>query len=516
MPYEKINTSVRALDVLAKTIATPRDYKASRIPTFPALERTGVLSFTDTQTVTVSSEGSSYAMVCRDPAYPVWHMSTPVASPFSVYTMFIGSADLVTCIANEPTDVFTPPIANIHTNTSLLTGSAGAYKMPIISYLGERYFYNATGRFAVELSFAAVPGATIATVSLVTLGYSNDLSNSVIYSPCVVTGSSAGFSIGLPTGCTAFRCVGLQIQTANLVNCNSAGFGITSDTASATAGLSAPVGVPPTVLFPITKPTEAYTTVIPWKSVRATSVGSLFSNVTAVMSKEGTVSAARVNTESISAFYTAGWRSAMNSVYPKDRYFGAMENGLYTFTLPDSGAELYRDVTVTVAGDNNMFPIWAHYQCPCGNFDLDKLAYANIIIFDDIGTVDTTLAVTVDRHIEFRSSSVLFPLGFSNMQLESYHSAQMALVQLGVFFENPTHLGLIASAVSQALRTVATYAYPVAKQVGKAALAAAGDTIINMASKKFGQMSQKSMVKTAKPQPKRTKRKVKVVIKRRK
>jgi predicted DNA repair protein MutK len=78
----------------------------------------------------------------------------------------------------------------------------------------------------------------------------------------------------------------------------------------------------------------------------------------------------------------------------------------------------------------------------------------------------------------------------------------MALVQLGVFFENPAHLGLIGAAVATAIRAVAPYVMPAVKQVGKAALMAAGDKLLSMANNKLGQMSQQAkMVKQ--PQPRR-------------
>jgi hypothetical protein len=247
------------------------------------------------------------------------------------------------------------------------------------------------------------------------------------------------------------------------------------------------------VLFPITKPVEAATTIIPWKSVRTTAVGALFSNVTAVLNKEGTVKAARLNSELINPLYSGGYDAAIDRVYPKDRYFGPMENGLYTFTLPDSGSEQYRDVLEHT--QNAIFPVWTGRAMNPAVFDLDKLNYFNMIVFTDIGTSDTTLAITADRHIEFRSTSVLFPLGFSTCQLETYHASQMALVQLGVFFENPAHLGLIGAAVAQAVRAVASYAYPVVRQVGQAALMAAGDKMLSMANKKLGQMNQARLVK---------------------
>jgi hypothetical protein len=220
-----------------------------------------------------------------------------------------------------------------------------------------------------------------------------------------------------------------------------------------------------------------------------------------------------VSVEQVNILDSSAYDLAIDTVYPKDRYFGAMENGLYTFTLPDSGAELYRDCLFPTNSALISPALVGSTNCKVGIFDLDKLGYANIILFTDINVGDTTLAVTIDRHIEFRSSSVLFPLGYSNLQLETYHNAQMALVQLGVFFENPLHMGLIAAAVGQAIRSVASYAYPIVREVGKSAIAAAGDKLLSMANRKLGAMTQAHMIKQ--PAQNQRKPKPKTVVKKR-
>jgi hypothetical protein len=278
--------------------------------------------------------------------------------------------------------------------------------MPLIRFQGEIYFYNVTKFAATQIEFLAAPGATTSVVTIEYIDETNSLVTFVQKDLMTIVGLTGGHVFQLPSTCVAFRVLEILVNPAVTIGVNSSAYGITSDGLATSAPLSAPALAPTRVLFPITKPVEASTTSIPWKAVRATSTGALFSNVTAVMAKEGTVTAARISTEVFSCLYPGNWDSRMDSVYPKDRYFGALENGLYTFTLPDSGAEQYRD---TLQGTTRALiaPAWAALEATAGVFDLDKLAYANIIAFNDIGGDATTLAITVDRHIEFRSSSVL-------------------------------------------------------------------------------------------------------------
>lgn len=497
MPYTKVNNSVQSLDRLAKTIAVPRDYKAERIPTFPALERTGVLSFTDTATVTVPTADTLEAMVCRDPAFPVWVTQVPSPNPFCYYQMLAGSLDgveLTAAFASIPVG----DMSNLYTSSTSFYNTAEIIA-PIIRYGGKLFYYNITDFCGICFRCSVSPGLVEVVITLEVIDTTSSIVTTVFPADLMASGTTAGICVTLPLNTVAYRLVAIEARSTTTCSVTSAAFGLTTTSVSTDpTGLITPTDVCRSVLYPVSRPVEASTTTVPWKSVRSTAVGALFSNVTAVLNKEGTVKAARVSSETTCPLASSNFNTAIDKVYPKDRYFGPMENGLYTFTLPDSGSELYRDTLQN--GLSQIAPIWTGFHRPPAIFDLDKLSYANIIVFTDIGANDTTLAMTIDRHIEFRSSSVLFPLGFSMCQLETYYAAQMALVQLGVFFENPVHLGLIGAAVASAVRAVASYALPVAKEVGRAALAAAGDRLLGMANKKLGQMSQQAkMVKSPAP-----------------
>jgi hypothetical protein len=391
-------------------------------------------------------------------------------------------------------------MSNFYTPSSSFLNSPD-YSAPVIRYGGKLFFYNVTDLFGVCIRTDVSPGVVDSIITLEILDNNTNVLTTVIPTFLNTSGTAVGICLPLPANTIAYRLVSLEVRGTIQAIITSAAFGMTTTILSNNAnGLISPVDVCRSVLYPISKPVEAAATIVPWKSVRSTAVGALFSNVTAVLNKEGTIKAARVSAETTCVLASSSFGVAIDKVYPKDRYFGPMENGLYTFTLPDSGSELYRDTLQN--STSQILPVWVAINRPPAVFDLDKLAYANLIVFTDVGASDTTLAITVDRHIEFRSSSVLFPLGYSACPLETYHAAQMALVQLGVFFENPAHLGLIGAAVATAIRAVAPYVMPAVKQVGKAALMAAGDKLLSMANNKLGQMSQQAkMVKQ--PQPRR-------------
>jgi len=96
-------------------------------------------------------------------------------------------------------------------------------------------------------------------------------------------------------------------------------------------------------------------------------------------------------------------------------------------------------------------------------------------------------------------SSVLFPLGYSTLALETYHGAQMALANQGVFYENPTHLDMLGSLISAAVRKIGPMGAPYAIGAAKAA----GSHLLQTAVKKLGDFAQAKMVKTPDP-PQRT------------
>jgi hypothetical protein len=98
----------------------------------------------------------------------------------------------------------------------------------------------------------------------------------------------------------------------------------------------------------------------------------------------------------------------------------------------------------------------------------------NAIIFSDLGSssAGTQLAVSAYAHLEFEATSSLFTPGYSTLTLEALHAAELALLDMGHFHENPIHWALLKALATQAanklLPLVAPYAVSAAKSVASA------------------------------------------------
>lgn len=513
MPYAKVRGATTALDVLAKTVAIPRDNRPIRLPTYPALERTAVLSFTDTLTLPVPAGGDAYAFLARDPVCPLWaqcyadagavgNYSTPTA--YSVFRGLVTEDDPYTIPAN--TGPVSLPITGGYYAVGFASDSLGrdgqgaVTRIPMIRYEGQYYMLPVADNLGFEIlsTAATFTGATY-SIAYDYIKNGTVETNSFEGACTVVVSGTRAFATHAFASDTGLNCpirvtsVLLTITGANAVVIKSCGVGFTTQSTVSTSQspLSSPTELSDYCVYPVTRVPERAVTTYPWRSTRSTAVGCLFTNVTAVLNKEGTIEAGRCLLETFNPFKVADYEEKIDSLYPKDRYFGAMENGLYTFTLPDAGSESLRDcipmtddIRACLGGKTVNPPV----------FDLSLLQYANLIIFKDLGSTSSTIAVTLDRHIEFRSTSVLFPVGFSTLPLETFHASQMALVRLGVFFENPVHLAAIAGLVRTAVQAVAPYVMPVLRSAGRAALNTGGEMIMNMAKKKMGNMQQNTMV----------------------
>jgi len=522
MSLQKARNATSTLSSLAQVVAIPADHSPVRMPTFPALERTSQLQFKDTGTVAVTAAGTTCGFLCRDPAMPLWMTQSLFGTTATAWSWFYQAysgatttqANIVASIAcADPDEVY------------MITSAVGPAVAPLIRFNGVNYFYYPSGllgnttapagtpNFSVQITtdIASAPGRVEIDIELISIGQTVEevtLRNGMTGTNLTSTATSVGFSINtgalVSAGIRLDRFVGFRLTevrftaTAAGSVVSSICVGFSSDYSSTPSSTAVPLSGPAagnaaSVLWPVFGPTDYNVSMLPWRGTRATAIGVLFSNVSTVMSKEGVVNAGRVSTEAINIFDNTMYSANISTVHPKDRYFGAMENGLYTFTLPDSGSEVYRDCATNVA---IVAPLPAVYVSPknirafC--FDLSHIGYANLFQFTDIDSANaTTLAVQLDRHIEFRNTSAIFPVGFSSVQLETYHAAQMALVRLGVFFENPSHWSTIASLVKKAVGAVAPIVAPYAKQ----AAVAVGRKAIGYATKKFGNFAQAGLNK---------------------
>lgn len=181
------------------------------------------------------------------------------------------------------------------------------------------------------------------------------------------------------------------------------------------------------LFLPLLTPAEFGNSKLPWYATRTTAAAMLGTNVSQVLNKGGTVIGGRVSPNVLSAWdLTVGY---LNRLHPAEKAFLPLESGVYTYCPPSTDMQNFWDYTMQPLGSGLT-------SSPLFRLDNDAL-YNGMYI--TAGSVAESLAVTVDWHIEFRTSSALFQIGLSTMPLEALHTAQLSLAHAGFFFENWTH-----------------------------------------------------------------------------
>lgn len=511
-PYAHVSSAHSASNVLAKTIAVPAIHKPVRVPSFPNLERTAVMSGTNTFTISVvgmsapeydstgaASDGDirlltdentdGCGLLVRSATFPLW-LGRWIGSP-SLKTsigVFCSFADLgITPLIAGPGDQYIFPPRWVSGYHSV---NANQYERiyPLGSAANNDWVYvppSISGKFTQTVGDAPVVKEvrtkTYAEVTLVS-GISTatciltvESHNGGNFTTHAVTGTLTGgnlvrFTLGTDIqGKTVAGWIRPIKITADAIS-HSAYFQefrlyTTGETTSEGGGSALPFG-PLYMRLPACPPPEISKSHLPYESCRSTAAAVLFSNVTSVLNKEGTVGAIRLPKDETAVWtlrdpYTA----YVSDVKATDRYFGPLEKGFYAFTTPDASSEVFRDCVQHTLRTGTKMVV----------FHLDSFDYVAPFRLSDLNTGNsTTMAVTVSRHLEFRSTTSLFPTDFSRASLESYHLAQMAIARTGTFYENPVHLATIARAVLNGVKAL----YPVVKPYVAPAAAAVGNALL--------------------------------------
>lgn len=482
---------LQAMSGVARAMALPHEFAAQRLPSFPALERTAVLGFNQPGTASVGRAAApviptTRGLLMRQAAYPLW-LEADQKDGWQYTVMYNDQLVRVNSQGMMPLD-----------------GSVGSWYMgnytPAGTVAGPRFTgctatlpfnYPLVGEdsLAGKREFVYVPkGATV----IFSLGASNQggtwfASDPQIYLDYEVWSSPgetnlvainlANFSsttVALSNSFVApyemwVRPVSIT-QTATSVVTTNIQFttSVSVTNAVAAVGSSGTANwhiytIPNTgatqMLLPFANPCEFATTPLPYYSTRLTAVAALFTNVTKVQNKEGTVTAGRLNPAA-----TNVWRfdaSSIVNLHPAEKQLLGLETGFYTFCPPSTDLADFWDYTLNTAGGAAAAPV----------VRLDNASLVNAFIFND-PDAGTTLAVNVDYHIEFRTTSALWPIGLSAMSLESLHGAQLSLTEVGFFFPNETHkevLGRVMPKLGAALGSVASLIGIAHPLLGKAA-----------------------------------------------
>lgn len=465
-----------SLPTLCKTISLPGDYPPVRLPTYPAIERTSVLPFNATLTTTVPSNGlrgmlikSSTMPLWTDAVAPApiswtlgWNSAVPVGTPPAVSNIYPLSPEA---------RFFASGVLNDNAIGLKVVGASvppGGY--PIVGELNSfPYVYFPRGASVTVVAFgSAVPasGASM-EVEYVDLGGVVTTATIALNAPNVGTAGYKGYLKTFPLTFSAFMrplsisyndswyCSNVSVTVANAVPA------VTNDAGNLSLNYTGQAVVP--LLIPAVKPPALDISAIPFSNTRVTALSALFTNVTKVLNKEGTVMAGRFNPTTMDVLDVT--MSDYSQLAPCEKYFFGLEKGFYTYMpLQTDVAEFADDVwdLPSVTSASTRTP-WLH---------LGRTALISTFRFDDPDG-GTSLAVNLDWHVEYRNSSVLWPVAVSALSLEEAHRAQLVCLEAGFFFDNVDHK-FILSMVSKGLGMVAPLLKTRAPAIASAGMAARG------------------------------------------
>ncbi len=420
-----------------------------------------MLGFKTTTTLAVAATGKSYALQLRSPSYPLWW-----SKPYATYTgsMYFRTADISSAAK-------TIPFLNGESMdlTSLTRDAISVTSSDDLTGLTYPRGCDANGNVWFYCPHLFKPALQLVCAGSVTAGAWN-ITCEVVYdmnlaeTENVIIAATASSNGLMGTGSSMSGCWYRPVE----ITCTTNGAGSrdlkwlrVGCTTNGSVSYPTAASVGP-FFYPVVGPAEYSSSTKPYASVRATSVGTLFTNVTALFNQEGTAECGVLVAASTNVFQPDAAAAAISGLLPNMRYFGPLQKGLYSFVLPDAQSDQFMSVSSTNPDGTISLPA----------FHLDAFARVNILVFSDLSGYESSLAVTHDTHIEFRNTSQLFPVGMSHVALETWHQSQLALLGIGCFHENPLHLAEIAKMARSLASVASPYVMPVAKAAGAAAIKA--------------------------------------------
>jgi len=424
------------------------------------------MGFTQNSNISVGSNPIK-VMTTRQAGYPLWSDQTWTGTSYYATWNLMPNRAAPTVVANTEL-ALVPSIAlaywrcgNTGTGTTDFLGVNTAGVSPNYPFLGVDqetgpmpYVYVPQGFQATWLVTCGLPvSATLATNVYVTEEFWNYPGGS-----SVATGSRSVLWANTLTGGIASSTYkdttkGSWLRPATITLVDAAAGAITLSNpqlhllvsagtlvytpSTSTRGDVAIVPVATTALTPLGGPAEFANSTLPWYSTRCTAAAALFTNVTQVLNKGGTVLAGRVSPQVKSPWQVD--TNYISSLHPAEKAFLPLETGHYTYCPPSTDLVQFWDYTLDTTLGSAAAPVYR----------LDNDSLVNIAFFTSPGSTET-MAVTLDWHIEFRTTSALFQVGLSALTMESLHQAQLALSQIGFFFPNNSHKSLIGRVMSGA------------------------------------------------------------------
>lgn len=471
MPTRAVRAKAAGLEPLAMSFVLPHERKAMRLPVVPATLTSLIETMADkTIPLGMSTSSSKKGFLCRDPCYPLWVEQTLAlganfleatgssaswvipAAPNKIIQLPNWDAQKSYSTGNLSLDGVSQTAAGVLTDlvpVMNVEGTIGIY-VPPGSTFNIRVAIGSNGGNPLEVEVGYIYGGEVATSTIVVNNSSNGWSFTQIAGADLTTGEGK-----VPSGLTWIRQMRTGASTVTASNTPVLQMGFSSG-----GTLDVPGASNVLMMLPLFPPPEFNNSTLPYSKTRLNASAALFSNVTAVLNKEGTVLAGRLKQTVVDPwnFTTAH----INSVHPKLRYFGPLEKGLYTFTTPGGNVDSLDDQRIVLTSDGIVNKV----ERPTFNFK--EIAVYNAFVLSDLDTTaGSTLAVSQYVHLEFETTSSLFNVGVSHQTLETLHAAEVALLSFGHFHENPIHWAALSAAASRVLQTVAPMVAPVVAHYGQ-------------------------------------------------
>lgn len=435
---------------LLMSMVDPHKGTPKRLPTFPAVERTAVMDFQTQSTMSVNPNGATSArgLLTRQPTFPLWidqRVTVPWAYQVvyldSTWSMLPTSPDFEYSLEGAvPTNYYagevfytlglrhagaiTPPWGNYGIyGCDSACGPQPFLWAPQSSYLSYELLLDGltAGGEVANLQFEQWIGpgeVVLITTTFNTVGAV--AGQATLRASILLNGQSYGWirpkSVRI-TGTKALQGFGVSVSSASSVTGGSATLGVFSTYTTISSPLE--------VLVPVSPPPDFQFTTLPWQAARTTACASLFTNVTKALDKEGLINAGRLLPSIINY-----WKFSLSDIltlHPLEKRQLALETGFYTFTAPTNEALAFRDCTTPGGG-----------KMPLVRLDDNSMVNAFVFTDSDAAT-PSSLAVSVDWHIEFRTASTLFNLRTSPYSLEQMHAAQLIALNAGFFWSNDLH-----------------------------------------------------------------------------
>lgn len=452
---------------IAKVIALPGENRPVRFPSFPALERTAMMRFNASIPVTINAGQTKMAMF-RSATYPLWgealvssasaYSASYLCSPVGQVASAASTKENMTVEVMDLCGVNSASGAKGANNPAI---TAGSYPVPD-AILGmdiatgqNPFIYVPQGSYLLVVTGpTGMSGTTSTTKATVTFEEWTGPGNTEYYAQDTITFSSDTLgAAGTPFGPTDNKWI-RPSSVAFTFGSSVSGSGYTpvislvvvsclstpTYTANSAMGTVSPVGGASNSkhFMPRTISPEYKNSVLPWAATRLNAVAALFTNTTKVMNKEGTVLWGRINPCLISPYKFA--ESDLAGLHPAEKRYMGLETGCYVYNPPSTDLNTFQSYFHDVGLSGVV-----SYQNPVMRLDSDAFVAAGVFSDADGGT---NLAVNLDYHIEFRTSSTLFDIGVSNFTLEALHMAQVQLLKAGFFHPNDNHVSVITRIIS--------------------------------------------------------------------